>query len=96
MGPTSLQSTEMVVEADGVMRSDDSVGDMAMKNVVNRFKEVVAKNTPNVVEFSVKKVNQVEELAVNTCNLNQDMGMNSRPELCKGEGRGFVALQSGS
>ncbi|XP_059430282.1 uncharacterized protein LOC132163923 [Corylus avellana] len=151
MGPTFLQSAAAVAETDGVQRAGASAGDMAVKNAVNRFEEVAAKNTPNVGEFAVKKVNHVEEVAVNTpcvgamhqvegvagntpCvgamhqveevagntsnlnqevgelsgetanqvasntpNVGQDVGVNSsRPELCKGEGRGLVALQSGS
>jgi telomeric repeat-binding factor 2 len=193
MGLTFLQSAAAVAEADGVQRSGASAGEMAVKNAVNRFEEVAAKNTPNVGEFAAKKVNQVEEVAVNTpcvgamhqveevagntsylsqevgelsgetanqvalntpnvgeiavkkgnqveevavntpcvgamhqveevagntsnlsqevgelsgetanqvasdtTNVGQDVGVNSRPELCKGEGRGLVALQSES
>ncbi|KAB8909401.1 hypothetical protein FH972_026800 [Carpinus fangiana] len=134
MGMTFLQSAAAVAETDGVQRSGACAGDIAVKNAVNRFEEVAAKNTPNVGEFAVKKVNQVEEVAVNTpCvgamhqveevagntsnlsqevgelsgetanqvalntpNVGQDVGVNSIPELCKGEGRGLVALLSGS
>ncbi|KAE8039415.1 hypothetical protein FH972_011827 [Carpinus fangiana] len=134
MGLTFLQFAAAVAETDGVQRSGASASDMAVKNAVNRFEEVAAKNTPNVGEFAMKKVNPVEEVAVNTpcvgamhqveeeagntsnlsqevgelsgetanqvpsntTNVGQDVGVNSRPELCKGKGRGLVALQSES
>lgn len=65
MGPTFLQSAATVAEPDGVQTYGASAGDLALKNVVSRVEEVAAKNVPNVGEFAVKKVNQVEEVVVN-------------------------------
>jgi coenzyme F420-reducing hydrogenase delta subunit len=85
MGPTFLQSAATVAEPDGVQTYGASVGDLALKNVVNRVEEVAAKkvnqveevavNTPCVGELAGKTMNQVEEVGAKTTpNAGQDVG----------------------